>query len=48
MKPPHNVAFLDEWRVAYAGMLGDIPVLSTVDEAVDWANKLISEIDRAV
>ena len=45
---PPKLEVSDEWRVAYAGMLGDIPVLPTVDEAVDWANELISEIDRAV
>ena len=44
---PPKLDVSDEWRVAYAGMLGDIPVLPTVDEAVDWTNKLISEIDRA-
>ena len=44
---PPKLEVSDEWRVAYAGMVGDIPVLPRVDEAVDWANKLISEIDRA-
>ena len=40
---PPKLEVSDEWRVAYAGMVGDIPVLPTVDEAVDWANELISE-----
>lgn len=45
---PPKIEVSDEWRVAYAGMVGDLTVLPTVDEAVDWANKLISEIDGAV
>lgn len=44
---PPKIEISDEWRVAYAGMVGDIPVLPTVDDAVAWANELIAKIDAS-
>ena len=44
---PPKIEISDEWRVAYAGMVGDIPVLPTVDDAVAWTNELIAKIDAS-
>ena len=37
----------DDWDRIYGEQKGGLPVLSTVDEAIVWANELIGRIDRA-
>ena len=44
---PTFVAKNENWDAAYADQKGDLKVLSTVDEAVEWANELIAEIDKS-
>ena len=44
---PPKVIGGDEWAGIYLGQKNSLPVLSTVDEAIAWANELIERIDRA-
>ena len=44
---PALVTKNENWADVYATQKGDLPVLPTVDEAVEWANGLISRIDSA-
>ena len=43
--PPH-IEKGEGWDVGYLDQKGDLDVLSTVDEAIDWANDLIEQIDK--
>lgn len=42
---PAKVVATEEWRIAYDRTKGNLPVLTTVDEAVSWTNDLIAKID---
>lgn len=44
---PPTVAKGDDWRAVYENKRQELPVLPTVDEAVDWANALIARIAEA-
>jgi len=44
---PPTVVKGESWGAVYESQKGDLPVLPTVDEAVAWANALISKISRA-
>lgn len=44
---PPKVTGGDEWAGIYIGQKNSLPVLSTVDEAIAWANELIERIDKA-
>lgn len=44
---PTFVVKNEHWDVAYADQKGDLDVLPTVDEAIVWANELISKIGKA-
>ena len=44
---PPKVVKGDDWDVVYLNKKQNLPVLSTVDEAIVWANELIARIDRA-
>jgi predicted nucleotidyltransferase component of viral defense system len=44
---PTFVAKNENWDAAYVDQKGDLNVLSTADEAVEWANGLIAEIDKS-
>lgn len=44
---PPVVVKQDGWEEIYATQKLDLPVLSTVDEAIEWTNQLISTIDSA-
>ena len=44
---PPKLEVSEEWRVAYEGVSGNLPVLPTVEEAIVWANELIAKIDAA-
>ena len=46
-KWPAHVAKNQGWSAIYDQERGDLPVLPTVDEAIDWANDLISRIATA-
>jgi hypothetical protein len=37
----------ENWEAAYAGQKKDLPILSSVEEAVEWANELIARIENA-
>jgi hypothetical protein len=37
----------DDWEIGYNATKYDLPVLPTVDEAVEWANDLIAKIDAS-
>jgi hypothetical protein len=43
---PPKIVKGDAWDVAYNYQKGELPVLPTVDEAIAWANELISKIDN--
>ncbi|MBR4613172.1 MAG: nucleotidyl transferase AbiEii/AbiGii toxin family protein [Kiritimatiellae bacterium] len=45
--PPPKVKGGDDWPTLYDNQKGALPVLPTVEEAVDWVNGLIEEIDSA-
>ena len=44
---PTSVVKNENWAAAYADQKGNLNVLPTVDEAIDWANELIVAMDRA-
>ena len=44
---PTFVVKNENWDAAYADQKGNLEVLSTVDEAVKWANELIASIDKS-
>jgi len=44
---PPTVTKGDNWDSLYTARIGDLNVAHTVDEAVDWVNDLIHEIDNA-
>ena len=44
---PPKVIGGDEWAGIYLGQKNSLPVLSTADEAIAWANELIERIDKA-
>ena len=44
---PTMVAKGEGWAELYAAAKGELPVRVTVDEAVEWVNELISQIDAA-
>ena len=44
---PTSVVKNENWDAAYADQKGNLNVLPTVDEAIDWANELIASIDKA-
>lgn len=44
---PSPVVRNENWDVVYADQKGKLPVLSTVDEAIVWANELIKKINCA-
>lgn len=44
---PTVIVAHENWDALYANARHDLPVLPTVDEAVDWANDLIARIDAA-
>jgi gamma-glutamyl phosphate reductase len=35
----------ENWEQVYLSQKLDLPILSTVDEAIEWTNNLIHEID---
>jgi hypothetical protein len=37
----------ENWEATYAGQKRDLPILSSVEEAVEWANELIARIENA-
>ena len=37
----------ENWEATYAGQKKDLPILSSVEEAVEWANELIARIENA-
>ena len=49
MQPwPPTLSKGDGWDQVYIERRGAVPVLPTVDEAVDWANDLIDQIEKSV
>ena len=44
---PPKIVKGETWEAAYDGQRGDLPILSTIDEAVAWANRLIEKIDAS-
>ena len=42
-----NFARDENWDAVYAEQKGALPVLSTIDEAIVWANDLIHRIANA-
>lgn len=45
--PPQIEPRTDDWETLYSAQKGNLPVLGTVQEAVAWANNLVSVIDAA-
>lgn len=43
---PARFAVGEDWDTKYIEAKGDLPVLSNVEAAVDWANELIAKIDK--
>jgi len=37
----------DNWDTLYASQVGNLPVIQDVEDAVDWVNNLISEINKS-
>ena len=37
----------ENWETMYTGQMRDLPILSSVDEAINWANELITRIENA-
>lgn len=44
---PPRIVKGEKWEEAYGDQKGNLPVLSSVDEAIIWANDLIARIDAA-
>ena len=44
---PPKVVNQEGWEEIYAMQKLDLPVLTTVAEAIEWTNQLISKIDAA-
>ena len=44
---PTPVVKNENWDAVYSDQKGSLNVLTTVDEAIDWANELIASIDNA-
>ena len=48
MQPwPPEIVKAEDWDATYNDQRLNLPVLTTVDEAVAWANDLIAKIDNA-
>lgn len=44
---PPEISMRPLWDTLYAEQVADLPVLSTVEEAIDWTNALIAQIDSS-
>ncbi len=44
---PPTIAKQDGWDEMYAALAEELPVVQSVDEAIEWANELVAKIDDA-
>ena len=44
---PPRIVKGENWETMYTGQMRDLPILSSVDEAINWANELITRIENA-